>query len=279
MCLKLTFKLLRIFAGLCILLGSCEQTDLFTYDHPANIYFDLDTDADSDASRRDSLVYTFAYDMTKARDTVFLPVRISGIRESRDRQYQVAVEQDSSSAVPGTHYEALQSTYTLSADSGTASLPVVIYNTADLEERAVSLILKLQPSADFGIENPDLVRAKVVISARLEQPAWWSMWLGAYSRTKHQLFLLVTEQIELSMDGLDAPKNLYFAQMLTMMLNNPFGWVQDHPEKGYVLEPVDPESTDRYHFYHENNPARTIVLRQNASGMYYFIDENDEEVR
>lgn len=279
MCLKRTFKLIYTLAGLSFLLGSCKQTDLFTYDHPANIYFDLDTDARPDVSLRDSIVYTFAYDMAKSRDTVFIPVRISGLRESRDRQYQVAAEQDSSSAVPGTHYEALQPAYALPADSGTASLPVVIYNTADLEERAVSLILKLRPSADFGIENPDLVRAKVVVSARLEQPPWWSMWLGAYSRTKHQLFLLVTGQTNMSMDGLDAPKNLYFAQLLTMMLNNPFSWVQDNPEKGYVLEPVDPERTDRYHFYHGNNPARTILLRQNASGMYYFIDENGEEVR
>ena len=270
---KPTQKQRCVLTGLLFLLGGCEKAELVTFDHPANIYFYLENEA------RDSIVYTFAYDMTKAQDTVFIPVRLSGIRESHERQYRVAVEQDSSSAIPGTHYEILQPSYPLAPSSGMAFLPLVVYNTADLEEAAVSLILKLQPSVDFGIENPDLIRAKVVVSAQLEQPAWWSMWLGAYSRTKHQLFLLVTDQTELSMDGLDAPKNLYFAQLLTMMLNNPFSWVAHNPEKGYVLEPVEAGSSERYYLYHENNPSRSLLLRRNASGMYYFIDENGEEVR
>ena len=270
---KLTIKRLYTISGLLFLLVSCEKAGLVTYDHAANIYFDLEE------SDRDSIVYTFAYDMTKAQDTVFVPVRLSGVRESRERQYEVAVDPDSSSAVSGTHYAPLQPHYTLPPGSGSTLLPLVIYNTADLEETAVSLVLRLRASGDFGIENPDLIRARVVISAQLEQPVWWSMWLGAYSRTKHQLFLLVTEQTELTMDGLDAPKNLYFAQLLTMMLNNPFGWVEDHPEKGYVLKPVAAGNDAQYHFYHENNPGRTILLRRNASGIYYFIDENGEEVR
>lgn len=269
-----TLKLLCALAGLSFLLSSCEKAGLTMYDHPANIYFDLDND-----DLRDSIVYTFAYDLTKAQDTVFIPVRLSGIREGRDRQYEAYVEQDSSSAVAGTHYEPLKPAYTLPADSGLTYLPLVVYNTADLESTAVSLIIKLRASDHFGIENPRIIRAKVVISARLEQPAWWSMWLGSYSRTKHQLFLLVTEQTELTMDGLDAPKNLYFASMLTMMLNNPFGWVQNHPEKGYVLEPAAAGSTALYHFYHQDNPGRIIPLRRSASGLYYFIDENGEEVR
>lgn len=279
MCFIPTIKRLCALSGLLFLLGSCEKHELDTYDHPANVYFHLEDDADPENSRRDSIVYTFAYDMSKAQDTVFIPVRLSGVRESRERQYRVAVEPDSSTAIAGTHYEALQPSYPLAADSGITFLPLVVYNTADLEENAVSLILKLRASDDFGIENPSLIRAKVVVSAQLEQPTWWSMWLGAYSRTKHQLFLLVTEQTILSMDGLDAPKNLYFAQQLTMMLNNPFNWIQGNPEKGYVLEPVEADNTDQYYFYHENNPSRTILLRRNASGMYYFIDENGEEVR
>src|SRR5690606_9561378 len=107
---------------------------------------------------------------------------------------------------------------------------------------------------------------------------WWSMWLGAYSRVKHQLFLIVTEQRSLTMDGLDAPKNLYFANLLTLMLNDPFQWVADHPEKGYVLSETG--NGDTYAFYHEENPNRIIVLKRNAgSGRYFFIDEEGKEVR
>ncbi|MNV59318.1 hypothetical protein D3C71_1517330 [compost metagenome] len=153
-----------------------------------------------------------------------------------------------------------------------------MHNISALESQSVSLLVKLKASDDFGVENPTLIRARIIISAQLEQPAWWTMWLDNYSRVKHQLFLIVTEQRSLSTVGLDAPKNLYFANLLLMMLNDPFKWVKDHPEKNYVLSSNDNGQT--YQFYHVDNPNRSILLRKNsASGKYYFIDESGKEVR
>jgi len=266
-------KLLFAIISWSFLSSGCKRADLHTYNHSANIYFDL-TD-----SQRDSIIYTFAYDLSKASDTVYIPVRLSGIREIYDRRYMAYVEQDSSTAVAGVHYEALQETYILPANFGRTYLPLIIYNTPDLESSTVSVILKLRASDDLGIENPQLIRAKIVFSAQLEEPVWWRMWLGNYSRTKHQLFILVTGQTELTMDGLDAPRNLYFVSMLTMMLNDPFAWVASNPDRGYVLQPIEEGDTTAYYFYHHDNPSRTLLLRRNASGMYYFIDENGEEVR
>ena len=255
-----------------ILLSSCQKTTLETYNHRANIYFSLDS------VLRDSIIFTFAYDMSKTEDTVYLPTRIIGHRATSERYYSAYVEQDSSTAVPAIHYEPLASSYPLLANTGQDSLPLIVYNTPDLAEKSVSLILKLQSTEDLGIENTQRIRAKVILSAQLEQPAWWSMWLGSYSRTKHELFYLVTEQRDLTMEGIDAPRNLYFRDMLTMMLNDPFTWVDDHPEKGYLLTSTDNGAT--YHFYHQDNPMRIILLRRNSgTGQYTFIDENGMEVR
>ncbi len=253
----------------------CEKATLPTYDHPANIFFQLDDNS------RDSIIYTFAYDMTKAQDTVYILTRLTGIRENRARRYAAYVEQDSSSAVAGQHYKPLEPEYALAADSGWAYLPLIIYNAPDLEEKSVSVIIKLKATEDFGIENPDIIRAKVVFSARLEKPHWWDAWpLAPYSRVKHQLFILVTGQTELTTSGLDAPKNLYFASLLTMMLNNPFAWVQNNPEKGYVLEPVTAGSTAGYDFYHVENPARKLRLQYSEiAARYFFLDENGQEIR
>lgn len=251
---------------------SCKKVSVMTYDRPANIYFDLT------AADRDSMVYTFAYDMTKAVDTVFLPVKLMGYRDEKSRSFQAYIEKDSSTAQAEIHYDKLKPDYPLMEGAGQTFLPIIIHNVKDLETRAVSLIIKLQESPDFGIENKDLIRARIILSAQLEQPQWWSMWLDNYSRVKHQLFLLVTEQRTLSMQSLDAPKNLYFANLLLMMLNDPFKWVQDHPEKDYKLESNDGGQT--YVFYHVDNPNRTILLRKNAgSGKYFFIDETGKEVR
>lgn len=257
-----------------LLAAACKKAEPLTFDHAANIYFDLPQE------QKDSIAYTFAYDLAKASDTINIPVTISGKRIAQDRFYTAYVEADSSTAIAGTHYKALEQQYTVRADEGRTVLPLIVYNRPDLEDSSRTIILKLRASGDFGIENPTIIKARVVLSARLEQPAWWSMWCGAYSRTKHQLFLIVTGVTELSTVGLDAPKNLYIANLLTVMLNNPFDWVANNTGKGYVLEAVTPGSTDAYYFYTPRNPDKKIVLQKNTgSGRYFFIDENGQEVR
>lgn len=261
-----------VTAGLFLGAVACKKDRFLTYDHFSNIYLDLNAD------QRDSIVYTFAYDMTMAADTIFIPVRLMGHRTDTERFYEAYVEQDSSSAQIDKHYKALQNRYSLAEGQGQTSLPIIVYNTSDLEKHSVNMIIKLKASDDFGVENNKLIRAYVVLSAQLEQPNWWNMWMGTYSRVKHQLFLLVTDQRELSMEGLDAPKNLYFAGLLTQMLNDPFKWVEDNPQKGYVLK--EELGTDGYLFYHKDNPSRVIHLVLNAgSGKYFFIDELGKEVR
>ncbi|WP_294182934.1 DUF4843 domain-containing protein [Sphingobacterium sp.] len=255
-----------------LLLFSCKKASLITYDQPANVYFDLN-DAD-----RDSIIYTFAYDLEKSSDTVYFPVKIMGYRDAKPRKYEAYIVADSSTAKMGIHYDKLETAYTLKAEEGRAYLPIIVHNVKDLEDRAVSLIIKLRENSDFGIRNPDLIRVKLVLSAKLERPSWWDNWLNNYSQVKHQLFYIATEQKSLTTNGLDAPKNLYFVNLLLAMLNDPFKWVIDHPEKGYALTTKDNGET--YEFYPINNPGRKILIkRNNATGKYFFIDENGKEVR
>lgn len=269
---NLNFKSIITILVIFLTISSCKKAELITYNHNAGIYFNLSK------NERDSIVYSFAYDITKSSDTINIPVSISGLRENRDRVYQAYVETDSSSAQEGFHYKKLEEGYAISAGEGKSFLPLIVYNTPDLEENSVSVIIKLKESSDFNVDNPQIIRAKVVFSARLEEPIWWSMWLGEYSRTKHQLFIIATDQTSLTMDGLDAPKNLYFVDLLRIMLNNPFEWVNKNPEKGYLLRTDDNGIT--YKFYHKDNPERTILLRKNAgTGVFQFIDELGKEVR
>src|SRR5690606_36754481 len=126
-----------------ILMSACQKKTLETYDHPANIYFNLDS------TLRDSIVFTFAYDMSKMTDTVYIPTRIIGHRTASERYYSAYVEQDSSTAVASVHYEPLVSRYPIFAHAGQDSLPLIVYNTPDLEEKPVSLIIKLQGTTDL----------------------------------------------------------------------------------------------------------------------------------
>jgi len=256
-------------------LTSCKKANEMLFDHAPSVYFD------TQGGDRDSILRTFAYTPTLAQDTVWIPVRLLGIRTDHARTFTAAVEADSSTAVPELHYEPLKPSYAIPANSGFAYLPLIIYNKdTALEDKSVSVMIKLKATSDLGIENPYLIKAKVVFSAKLEKPDWWDTWpLPPYSRTKHELFFLVTGQTSMTKDGLDAPKNLYYVGLLNTMLSNPFNWVAKNPLKKYVIEEVTPGNTDRYYFYNTANPAKKTLLRKNAqNGKYYFIDENGNEV-
>ena len=255
--------------------ASCKKADEMLFDHAPSVYFD------TQGGDRDSILRTFAYTPTLAQDTVWIPVRLLGIRTNQARTFAARVEMDSSTAIPGVHYEPLKPTYTIKADQGFTYLPLVIYNKdKELEERSVSVMIKLTGTTDLAIQNPYLIKAKVVFSAKLEKPDWWDTWpLPPYSRTKHELFFLVTEQKSMTKDGLDAPKNLYYVGLLNTMLNDPFKWVSKNPLKKYVIEEVTAGNTDQYYFYNTGNPAKKTLLKKNAqNGKYYFIDENGNEV-
>jgi hypothetical protein len=265
------FILLAI--SIAMVAGACKKTEEITYHADDSVYFDFKT-----AAERDSIVYTFAYEPDLAKDTILLPVRISGIRMPATRSFGIQVVQSSSTAVAGTHYEAFKSSYTMPADSGVFLLPVIILNKdPQLTTTSVSLQLKLLPSADLDTAINTLIKARIVFSNKLEKPIWWNMWLGGYySQVKHQLFLISSGATDLTTSGLDAPKNLYHVGRLNGFLNDPFTWVTQNVDKGYVLTV---RADGNYDFYNSKNPDKKILLRKNtSSGKFYFIDEANKEV-
>lgn len=255
--------------------ASCKKSDLTLYDSPASVYFDLS------AFQRDSLLYTFAYTPEKASDTVYLPVKLEGIRSGEDRSFVLKIDPDSTTAIAGKHYKAIDPSYRIPAQSGMLYVPVVLYNTDTLlQYSSVRIKFYLEPTPELGVSMPELSQARLVFSSKLERPDWWSQWMqDYYSQVKHQLFIIVTGQTVLTKDqegGLDAPKNLYFVSLLTAFLNDPAKWVTDHPEKGYVLEKVDDMT---YHFYNTDNPKKVIVYRYDGDARrFFFIDENGDQV-
>lgn len=255
-------------------LTSCKRDDLELYNSPANVYFDF-TDA-----QRDSLLYTFAFDPSREADTVYLPVKLSGLRENRDRKFIIRIDSnpDSTTAVANKHYKPLDSVYTLAANTGETNVPLIIYNTdTALQSKSVQIRFRLYPTSDLDTALPQLIKGRLVFSSKLEEPDWWTMWMGDYfSQVKFQIFIIVTGQTSMTTDGLDAPKNLYFVSVLTSFLSNPNAWLSKNPDKGYVLEKQDDNT---YYFYNKDNPEKKILYRYDAqANRYFFIDENGLEV-
>lgn len=269
---------LIIIAILIVTAIGCKKAEELRYGSRDNIYLDLM------GSERDSLIYTFAYNPALAEDTVWIPVRISGIRtdaeNGADRKFILKAEKDSSTAQPSLHYKDFDPYYVINKGTGFTWVPLVIYSQdPELTENSVTLHFRLYPSEDFDVNIPKLSVGKLVFSNKLERPNWWGMWFGGYySRVKHEFFIITTGLTELSMDGLDAPKNLYFVSVVSDFLSNPIKWVEKNPGKGYVITPK--AGTPDYEFYSVSNPAKKILYRKSPqTGLHYFIDEFGNEVQ
>ncbi|WP_291906929.1 DUF4843 domain-containing protein [Chitinophaga sp. CB10] len=274
-------KRLSVIAVLACLLYSCTKEEIGPYDLSRdNIYLNY--------KNTDSLVYSFAYHPDLERDTIWLPVIISGKVADHDREFVVTAVDRASSAVRGLHYEPLKSTYTMPADSGTISIPIVLLNVdTALINKSVDLTLEVSGGKDFASDLPGRIRSKrILFSSRLEEPAWWMYWgqLGRYSRVKHQLFLISSGTTDLVIPNsypdwyLEIPRTLYYIANTSYLLNYPFEWVNEHPESGYVLEKRN-DNTGDYDFYSKSAPTKRFRLQYfPTANKYVFIDENGGQV-
>jgi hypothetical protein len=265
----------------------CKKDPQLMYSTGDNIYLNYkDQNGQQDTT---ALTYSFAYQPTLTKDTIWLPVIISGARVNHERSFTLevvnkAIDSDSAAtAIAGTHYEPLKPSYTLPADSGKVLVPVIIKNTdPKLAERSVYLNIRVSGGKDFNSDLPDKLRSKLIIfSARLEKPDWWMFWqgqLGEYSRIKHQLFLISSgtrDLVNLSKPDayLQIPRALYSIDNVRIFTGDPFTWVKRYPEKGYVITKRTDGTAD-YDFYSSSSPEKKFYLKYYAVvNRYFFIDE------
>lgn len=267
-------------------LSGCKKDQLLTYGSSDNIYLNYkDKDGNQDTS---VLTYSFAYNPTLARDTIWVPVIISGQRSKTERKFTLTVVDTATTAKAGLHYEAFKPSYTMPADSGTIKVPVIIKNSdPELANKSVMLTILVSGGPDFNSSLPVALRERSIrYSSRLEQPSWWIYWmgnLGAYSRIKHQLFLIssgTTDLVDMSKPNafLQIPRTLYYIDNVRTFINDPFAWVARYPEKGYVLAKRTDGSKD-YDFYNSASPDKKFYLKYyQLADKYFFVDENGQQV-
>jgi len=265
------FKYITVALVSLAILPGCKKDNYQLYEEKQNsVYFDFSTQQD-----RDSVTFTFAYTPDMLSDTFYLPVRISGNRVSHAQIYKVVVMDSGTTAKPGLDYAPLKDSYTITADSGFAWLPVVLLNNdTALTQHSVALNLRLASSPDLGVGLPDIITARVLISNKLEKPSWWDTWgLTNYSDEKYQLYIIGSGgRHDLPTGdgyGLYAPQALYYIGLMNQLITDPLGWLAQHADKGYLLE-QQPDGT--YYFYNPETPANRIkVIFDTTNNTYYFV--------
>jgi hypothetical protein len=265
-------KIIIIIIAAVVGIAACRKKDVASFHGAANIYFNLDP--------KDSILYTFALHPGKATDTAWVPVRISGDRINRDRVYAVKIIDSASTGIVNTQYQPLKDLYVLPAGAGVGYMPVILYNTDTmLFKRSFTLKLEMVPTGDFNSDVSERIYTKVVYSNRLEKPSWWNKSPGgAYSIVKYQLFRIAATPDDVPTGTYSQPVQLYFTAKLQSLLINADTWVINNPDKGYVLK--DRGDGINKDFYEAQSPDKKFLYKKDtSSGKYYFIDENNQQIK
>ncbi len=271
--------IIPIIVAIAVFVG-CKKDAEYTYNSEDNVYLDYPNE--------DALTYSFSYKPSVDKDTVWIPVKISGNRVNKDRKFVMSVIDPSTSAVRDFHYEKLKDSYIMPKDSGMVRVPIILKNIdTGLAKKSVSLTLRVIGGEDFKGDLPSGKRTKTVtFSNRLEQPAWWKYWgqLRAYGRVKHELFIIVNGTIDL-VDPTkpnayyDIPRTLYYIENMRLFVTYPLDWVKQNPIRGYEVK-LRTDGTGDYDFYNVNAPAKKFHLKFfPTANEYVFIDESGNQIK
>lgn len=111
-------------------------------------------------------------------DTLDVVIELLGNMSDEDRTYQVRINQDSTTAIEGTHYFAFDSVNVFSASQITDTLKIVInreaLSTSFRNPEDEILYLEIVPTDDFEIGLEGGASMKFIINNYLSEPGWWS---------------------------------------------------------------------------------------------------------
>lgn len=181
--------------------ASCKKSELTSFEEKPMVHFYKRFDD----PKKDSFLYSFAImPPERTKDTIKLPVRISGIAADRDRTINLKPVADSTTAVEGTDYTIHSAI--VRAGHYNDSIVLIVLRSPEMKTKEKRLVLEIIPSEDFdpGLYNTPSgdgvvkltggsVRMLVRINDFLTKPSNWDSWLvyffGDYSQVKYRFII------------------------------------------------------------------------------------------
>ena len=193
---------------------SCSEEKIMRYNAPENYIRFTST-------YRDSVRVSFVNYPTENSFEVKLPVEIAGSVLASALDYEVVVDKDM-----GTHFSLERVTFGAGVFSDT--LRMKLNRTADMKEDEFRIVLRLKDNGNFTVIPSDNDYVIVRVSDKMSQPDWWDRgivndYLGTYSDDKYTLFIIVTNQTDLS-EASPAEKRAYALQFKY--------WLEDQEKAG-----------------------------------------------
>ena len=192
---QISHKILALIVS--VLFASCAKDERLMYNEAPAVYFNKAGQGDAD-----SVDYTFGMAPESMKeDSVFLWVKIIGVAEDRDREFNLRVV-EGATAKEGYHYKIGRTV--IPAGAYEARIPVYVYRKAGLKDSTVTATFELLESADFKLGFPDKgfnskydrLHYKLSITDKLLKPGnWetvWQSFFGSYSLVKFQFLIQAT---------------------------------------------------------------------------------------
>lgn len=178
-------------------LPGCKQDINFPYEGKDRIQFrHYTTDYNKVRHYSDSLVFSFGLKPDSILiDTAKIVMEYLGKGSDKERTYKVAIIADSTNAVAGTHYEAIDEVQKFRPNQLTDTLRIVVYrknlSTSFRHPETIRLDLRLEPTEDFDLGLEGGITKKVLLNNYLSEPDWWNnnTGLGFYHPKKWKILI------------------------------------------------------------------------------------------
>lgn len=169
-----------VFGWLALGLTGCDQDIDYPYSGKDRIQFKCYTYNSYTEIRTyiDSVTFSFGLKADSIIiDTAKVVIEYAGKGSDKERTYCVSIVPDSTTAIAGIHFKALDREQRFRRDKLTDTLRIVVFRenlSTDYDNpETIRLDLQLEPSEDFDLGIRQGLRKKILMNNYLSKPDWW----------------------------------------------------------------------------------------------------------
>ncbi|MBV7533020.1 DUF4843 domain-containing protein [Chitinophaga sp. sic0106] len=177
-------KKLALYALALLGFTSCEKEPGLTYTEKDKVYFTYKYAYLNTFIEFNQVQFSFGMLPDEVMiDTAKIAVKVMGQQGKTDRYYKVGIDQDSSTAVAGVHFEPLQAQYPFKAGLFEDTLRIVMLrshlNSSHITQENRRLRLTIESSDDFNKGTTKGAAIDLYLNNYLSEPRWWKRYEGS----------------------------------------------------------------------------------------------------
>lgn len=174
-------KKILLYIAPILLLASCNEQTIETFESEASLYFYQGTSNSKGAAQSREATYSFFLFGSRQSDNVWLDVLLTGAPASHDRP--ISIRQTNAdaegAAVAGRDFEAFDSptmveVLVMPAGATSVAIPLMLRRTTAMESEEFVLELEITPNADFTAGIEERQTFSLTITAMAARPATWA---------------------------------------------------------------------------------------------------------